>query len=94
MENLIILNDVALPFQLLEATEKVVKAGKAKSRNELIARALRKELAAIKRAEIDAELAEMANDPEYQTEVLQMEAEFANASWEAWQIGESEYEKG
>ncbi|MFB2876562.1 CopG family transcriptional regulator [Floridanema aerugineum] len=94
MENLIILNDVALPSQLLEATEKVVKAGKAKSRNELIARALRKELAAIKRAEIDAELAEMAKDPEDQKEVLQMEAEFANASWEAWQIGESEYKKG
>lgn len=94
MENLIILNDVALPFQLLEATEKVVKAGKAKSRNELIARALRKELAAIKRAEIDAAFARMGNDAEYQAEALQIAEEFAQSDWEAWQIGESEYEKG
>ncbi len=90
MENLIVLNEVALPSELLEATEKVVKAGKAKSINDLIARALRRELAAIRRAEIDAELAEMANDPEYQAEVLQLEAEFATAQWEALQLAESE----
>jgi Arc/MetJ-type ribon-helix-helix transcriptional regulator len=36
MQNLIILNNVALPSKLLEATEKMVKAGKAKSRDELI----------------------------------------------------------
>ena len=94
MENLIVLNDVALPSRLLEATEKVVKAGKAKSRDELIARALRKELAAIKRAEIDAAFARMANDAEYQSEALQIAEEFAQSDWEAWQIGESEYEKG
>lgn len=42
------------------------------------------------RSEIDAALAEMANDPEYQAEVLKMEAEFATAQWEALQLGESE----
>jgi hypothetical protein len=41
------------------------------------------------RAEIDAALAEMANDPDYQTEVLKIEAEFALAQWEALEIGET-----
>jgi hypothetical protein len=42
-----------------------------------------------KRSSIDAALIEMAQDPEYQAQVLQMEAEFAVASWEALQLGES-----
>jgi hypothetical protein len=42
-----------------------------------------------KRAEIDAALIEMTQDPEYQSQVLQMEAEFAAGSWEALQLGES-----
>jgi hypothetical protein len=42
-----------------------------------------------KRSEIDAALMEMAQDPEYQSQVLQMEAEFAAASWEALQLWES-----
>lgn len=42
-----------------------------------------------KRSEIDAALIEMAQDPEYQAQVLQMEAEFAVASWEALQLRES-----
>ena len=54
-----------------------------------MAQALRHELAALKRAEVDAALAEMAQDPEYQAEVLKMEAELATASWEALQLGES-----
>lgn len=81
---------ITLPADLLEATEKAVREGKAKSRNEFIARALRRELAAQKRAEIDAALAEMASDPEYQAEVLKLEAEFAVAQWEAFQLAESQ----
>ncbi len=42
-----------------------------------------------KRSEIDAALIEMTQDPEYQSQVLQMEAEFAAGSWEALQLGES-----
>jgi len=92
MQNLIVINNVALPSKLLEATEKMVKAGKAKSRDELITRALRKELLAIKRTEIDAAFARMANDAEYQKEARQIVEEFAQSDWEAWQIGESEFE--
>lgn len=79
-----------LPADLLEATDRAVQAGKAQSRDEFIAVALRRELAAQKRAEIDAELAEMANDAEYQAEALMIEAEFAAAQWEAFQLGESQ----
>ncbi len=81
---------LSLPAELIEATDLVVDRGKAKSRAEFIAQAIRHELAAIKRAEIDAALAEMAQDPEYQAEVLKMEAEFASASWEALQLEEKE----
>lgn len=76
---------IALPTALLAATDRAVTEGKAKSRNELIARAIQRELALIRRAEIDADLSQMAQDAEYQAEVLQMEAEFAVAQWEALQ---------
>ncbi|NMF63173.1 CopG family transcriptional regulator [Brasilonema octagenarum UFV-E1] len=89
MNNQTVRTTLTLPSELLEATDKVVQEGKAKSRNEFVAQALRRELAALKRAEVDAALAEMANDPEYQAEVLKMEAEFASAQWEALQLGES-----
>ncbi|PSF35214.1 CopG family transcriptional regulator [Aphanothece hegewaldii CCALA 016] len=81
---------LTLPTKLLEATDQLVIQGKVKSRNEFIAKAIKNELAALKRAEIDAELAEMAQDPEYQALVLQLDAEFALASWEAFQLGEKE----
>ncbi|MBD2570543.1 MULTISPECIES: ribbon-helix-helix domain-containing protein [Nostocaceae] len=80
---------LTIPKELLEATDKAVLEGKAKSRNDFVVQALKRELAAQKRAEIDAALAEMAKDPDYQTEVLKMEAEFAPAQWEALQLGES-----
>jgi metal-responsive CopG/Arc/MetJ family transcriptional regulator len=79
---------ITIPTILLAATDRAVVAGNANSRNELISRAIQRELALIRRAEIDADLAQMAQDPEYQAEVLQMEAEFATAQWEAFQTVE------
>ncbi len=81
---------LTLPKDLLEAADTAVKQGKAKNRNDFMARAIRRELAVQKRAEIDAALAEMADDAEYQAEVLQLEAEFASAQWEALEMGESQ----
>jgi metal-responsive CopG/Arc/MetJ family transcriptional regulator len=81
---------ISLPTVLLAATDRAVTDGKAKSRNDLITRAVQRELALIRRAEIDADLAEMAQDDEYQAEVLQMEAEFAVAQWEALQTIEAQ----
>ncbi|GCL43460.1 ribbon-helix-helix domain-containing protein [Dolichospermum circinale CS-1225] len=80
---------LTIPRELLEATDKAVMEGKAKNRNDFVAQALRRELAIQKRSEIDAALAEMANDPDYQAEVLKLEVEFATAQWEALQLGES-----
>ncbi|QUS60722.1 CopG family transcriptional regulator [Synechocystis sp. PCC 7339] len=80
---------LALPAELLAETDKIVSQGKAPSRNQFIAKALQHELAALKRAEVDAALAEMAEDEEYQAEVLQIEREFANASWEALLLEEN-----
>ena len=88
MEELIILKEVALPSEVLAASELAVKNGKAGSINELIVNALKRELKAQKKAEIDAEFADMAEDIEYQKEALQLESEFALAQWEAWQLGE------
>ncbi len=42
--------------------------------------------------EIDAALKEMTQDPDYQAEVLKMEAEFASAQWEALQTDEESAE--
>jgi len=90
MEKQIVRTTLTLPYELVEATDQAIRQGKAKSRNEFVAQALRHELAALKRAEIDAALAEMAQDPEYQAQVLKMETEFAAASWEALHLGESQ----
>jgi metal-responsive CopG/Arc/MetJ family transcriptional regulator len=90
MENITVRTTLALPSELLEATDRAVREGKAKSRNEFVALALRHELAAQKRAEIDAAFAGMADDAEYQAEVVKMSNEFATADWESFQIGESQ----
>jgi len=89
MKNQTVRTTITLPAELLAATDMAISQGKAKSRNEFVAQALLHELEALKRAEIDAALMEMAQNPEYQAQVLQMEAEFAVASWEALQLGES-----
>ncbi|GAA6616311.1 ribbon-helix-helix domain-containing protein [Scytonema sp. NUACC26] len=90
MESLTVRTTLTIPVELLEATDRAVQEGKAKSRNEFVARALRRELAAQKRAEIDAAFAKMADDDEYQAESLAIARDFAKSDWEAFQIGESQ----
>ena len=51
---------LALPADLLAAVDQAVQAGHARSRNEFVARALQRELAAQQRAAIDAAFAAMA----------------------------------
>lgn len=81
---------LALPADLLAAVDRAVKAGKARSRNELVTMALERELAAQQRAAIDAAFAEMAQDPDYQAEANKISSEFASADWEAWRQVEGE----
>ncbi|MBI2942179.1 MAG: ribbon-helix-helix protein, CopG family [Chloroflexi bacterium] len=80
---------LALPADLLEAVDRAVGEGKARSRNELVARALRRELAAQESAAIDAAFAAMADDAAYQAEARAIDAEFAAADWEALRRGEN-----
>lgn len=79
---------VAVPAGLLAEVDRAVREGKARSRNAFVAAALRRELAARARAEIDAAFAGMADDAEGQAEARQIAAEFAAADWETLQAGE------
>lgn len=79
---------VALPADLLEAADLAVRRGLARSRGELLGRALKRELAAQRRAAIDSAFAAMADDPEYQAEAVRIAEEFARSDWEALRIGE------
>jgi metal-responsive CopG/Arc/MetJ family transcriptional regulator len=81
---------LALPADLLEAVDQAIQAGKARSRNELVAVALRHELATLQRAAIDAAFAEMAQDPTYQAEAHEIATTFAQADREAWRLTEDE----
>ncbi len=74
---------VALPAELLEATDRAVREGKARSRNEFLSMALRRELQRLERARIDEAFGRMAEDPLYKAEAEELSEEFDGASWEA-----------
>jgi Arc/MetJ-type ribon-helix-helix transcriptional regulator len=78
---------LALPLDLLAAVDKVVQEGRARSRDELVEGALRRELAALRRSAVDAEFRYMADDVEYQRDVYQILGEFVQADWETLQDG-------
>lgn len=85
---------IALPAKLLDAADRAVRAGKARSRTELVSRALQRELATQRRAEIDAAFLGMAKDPEYQREAVVMAEEAVVAGWEALRLSEERDAKG
>ena len=74
---------LTLPDDVLERVDDVVRAGKARSRNEFVATALRRELALVERAVIDAAFAAMATDAEAQADAQRIDAQFAKAGGEA-----------
>lgn len=53
---------ITLPTALLEATDQIIKEGKAKNHNDFIAYAIKQALELLKKAEIEQALAEMAQD--------------------------------
>jgi metal-responsive CopG/Arc/MetJ family transcriptional regulator len=73
---------LALPSDLLAALDKVVQEGRARSRDELVESAIRRELAELRRSALDAEFRHMADDVDYQREAHQILREFAQADWE------------
>ena len=85
---------VEIPPDLLAAADRAVRAGHARTREDLVVVALRHELDALtrdrqaRRAEIDAEFAHMAEDAHSQAEALQLDREFSEASWEAFRASE------
>lgn len=72
---------VALPTHLLEAADEAIARGAARSRNDLIARALLHELEAFQRRLIDEAFSGMAEDPVYRDEALEIADEFATSDW-------------
>ncbi len=79
---------LALPADLLAAVDQAVQEGQARSRNEWVARALQRELAAQQRAALDAAFAAMATDPAYQAEAAALAAACVPADWEALRLAE------
>ena len=73
---------LALPSDLMAAVDKVVQEGRARSRDELVESALRRELTELRRSALDAEFRHMADDVDYQREAHQIVGEFAQADWE------------
>ncbi len=79
---------VALPKELLDAADRAVDAGMARSRNDLLAEALRRFLAEHRRAAIDAAFADMASDADYLAEAEMLEKGLDRSSWEEFQVAE------
>ena len=73
---------LALPSDLLAAVDKVVREGRARSRDELVESALRLQLTELRRSALDAEFRHMADDVDYQRDVHQILGEFAQADRE------------
>lgn len=81
---------ITVPEDLLEAADRAVREGKARSRSELVVEALRRELAEYDRAAIDEAFAALAGDDEFQSESVALSEEGIPSGWEALRLGERE----
>ncbi len=79
---------IPLPVDLFEAIDRAVREGSARSREAFIVAALRRELAIAEGAALDAAIAPMAEDGDYQAEARMLSEEFAAADWEALRLAE------
>ena len=79
---------VTIPADLLEAVDRAISEGLARSRNEFLAMALVNQLAELRRTAIDAAFAAMASDSSYQREATATARAFEAADWEALVIAE------
>jgi metal-responsive CopG/Arc/MetJ family transcriptional regulator len=82
---------LTLPASLLDAVDRAVRGGHTSSRNAFICAALRRELAARERAEIDAAFAHMADDDAYRAEAAALADRFLPADWEALRQAEHQH---
>lgn len=81
---------ITLPVELLDAADRAVREGRARSRNELLVAALHHELAAQEPAAIDAAFAALLDDEELHAESVALAEEGIRAGWEALRLGETE----
>jgi len=79
---------VDLPRKLVQQADAAVTQGAARSRNQLIARAVGTYLGQLKETMIDAQLARMASDRQYQTLALEVSREFERSDREALEAEE------
>jgi metal-responsive CopG/Arc/MetJ family transcriptional regulator len=77
---------IALSENLLGAIDIEVRQGGVSSRNEFLAVAAQRELRRRENERIDAEIAKMADDEEYQREAAQIMQEFEAVDREAWSM--------
>ncbi len=90
MEARTVRTTVTLPADLVREADRAVREGRARSRNDLLASALRRELAAQERAAIDAAFAALADDVEFQAESVALAEEAVPGGWEALRLAENE----
>ena len=83
---------VTLPEDLLRAADQAVIEGLARSRNDLLALALRHLLAARQHAVIDAAFVGMGGDADYLADSGVLEAGFDRSSWETFQQAEADHQ--
>jgi metal-responsive CopG/Arc/MetJ family transcriptional regulator len=81
---------ITLPVDLADAADRAVREGKARSRNDLLVAALRHELAAQERAEIDAAFAALADDRAFHAESIAIAEEAVQSGWEALKAAEAD----
>ena len=81
---------VALPDDLLRGIDAVVQSGRAGTRNEFLATAIRRELDRIRRDSLDREFDSMADDPLYQQEAREISDEYQLADWQALRVAEDD----
>ena len=79
---------IDIPIELSERVNKALHKKCAPSRNALLIRALQRYLEYLEQEEIDAQIAQMAADSEYQELHDQLAKEYEPAGWEALRLGE------
>jgi hypothetical protein len=75
-----------LPKRVYERAKQAVEAGDADadSFNDFVVDAIKERLRILREKEIDAAIAEIANDAEYQTSAVLMAREFERSDWDAF----------
>ncbi len=79
MGELTIRTTVSRPASLLAAADELVRAGRVRSRSELVSRAVENELRALEREAVDVGFALMLEDGEFRDEALRIAAELSGS---------------